>query len=114
MIQNIGQKLKAIRLTHCVSQKIVADHLGISVPGYSKIETGLTDISFNKLLQIADIYQVSIVDILQIGEKDPKEQDYPDLRRQLTDLKEKYNEQLKKMIELYEIIREYKTETVKI
>ena len=113
-MQNIGQKLKAIRLTHCVSQKIVADHLGISVPGYSKIETGLTDISFNKLQQIADIYKVSVVDILQIGEKDTNDQDYPDLKKQLNDIKEKYSEQLKKMIELYEVIREYKTETVKI
>lgn len=114
MIQNIGHKLKALRLTHCISQKIIADQLGISVPAYSKIETGLTDISFSKVQQIADIYSVSIIDLLKIGEKDSKDEQYPNLKKQLDELTEKYNDQQKKMIQLYEIIRNQKTEAVKI
>lgn len=114
MIQNIGHKLKALRLTHCISQKIIADQLGISVPAYSKIETGLTDISFSKVQQIADIYSVSIIDLLKIGEKDSKDEQYPNLKKQLDDLTEKYNDQQKKMIQLYEVIRNQKADTVKI
>lgn len=114
MIQNIGHKLKALRLTHCISQKIIADQLGISVPAYSKIETGLTDISFSKVQQIADIYSVSIIDLLKIGEKDSKDEQYPNLKKQLDELTEKYNDQQKKMIQLYEIIRNQKTEAIKI
>lgn len=114
MIQHIGHKLKALRLTHCISQKIVADQLGISVPAYSKIETGLTDISFSKVQQIADIYSVSIIDLLKIGEKDAKDEQYPNLKKQLDELTEKYNDQQKKMIQLYEVIRNQKAEVVKI
>jgi transcriptional regulator with XRE-family HTH domain len=114
MIQNIGHKLKALRLTHCISQKTVADQLGISVPAYSKIETGLTDISFSKVQQIADIYSVSIIDLLKIGEKDAKDEQYPNLKKQLDELIEKYNDQQKKMIQLYEIIRNQKAESVRI
>ncbi|SEA99537.1 helix-turn-helix domain-containing protein [Pedobacter hartonius] len=114
MTQNIGNKLKALRLTHCLSQKIIADQLGISVPAYSKIETGLSDLSFTKVQQIADIYSVSVIDLLKIGEKDSKNEQYPDLKRQLDELTLQYNEQQKKMIQLYEIIRNQRTEAVKI
>lgn len=114
MAQNIGHKLKALRLTHCISQKIVADQLGISVPAYSKIETGLTDISFSKVQQIADIYNVSVIDLLKIGEKNAKDEQYPNLKKQLDELLEKYNGQQKKMIELHEIIRSKKADQIKI
>jgi transcriptional regulator with XRE-family HTH domain len=112
MTQNIGNKLKALRLTHCLSQKIIADQLGISVPAYSKIETGLTDISFSKVKQIADIYGVTLIDLLKIGEKESRNEQYPDLKRQLDELTLKYNEQQKKMIQLYEIIRNQRAEAV--
>lgn len=114
MIENIGQKLKALRLTHCVSQKSIADQLGISVPAYSKIETGLTDIYFSKVLQIADIYGISIIDILRIGEKDSKEGQYPQMKKQLDELTELYNTQQKKIIDLYENIRRQKELSSKI
>jgi len=110
MIENIGQKLKALRVTHCVSQKSIADQLGISVPAYSKIETGLSDIYFNKVLQIADIYGVSMIDIIKIGEKDSKDEQYPQLKKQVEELNSLYNSQQKKIIELYEVIRKQKTE----
>lgn len=114
MIQNIGHKLKALRLTHCISQKIVADQLGISVPAYSKIETGLVDISFSKVQQVADIYKVSVIDLLKIGESDSKDEQYPNVKKQLDEMTEKFNDQQKKMIELYEIIRAKRRESVKI
>ncbi|MCX2481817.1 helix-turn-helix transcriptional regulator [Pedobacter sp. MC2016-15] len=114
MTQNIGTKLKALRLTHCLSQKVIADQLGISVPAYSKIETGLTDIYFSKLEQIADIYSVSVIDLLKIGERDAKNEQYPDIKRQLDELTTKYNEQQKKMIQLHEIIRNQRNESAKI
>lgn len=114
MHQTIGFKLKALRVTHSVSQKIVADHLGISVPAYSKIETGLSDINYEKIVQIAHLYGISIVDLIKIGESSASEHQYPDLKKQLDDLSFKYNEQQKKMIDLYEIIREQKSALTKI
>ena len=114
MTQNIGNKLRALRLTHSLSQKTVADQLEISVPAYSKMETGITDIPFTKVQQIADIYRVSVIDLLKIGENDAKNNQYPDLKSQLDELILKYNEQQKKMIELYEIIRNQRQEPVRI
>ena len=114
MIENIGEKLKALRLTHCISQKTIADQLQISVPAYSKIETGLTDIYFSKLLQIADIYGISIIDILRIGEKDSKDGQYPQMKKQLDELTELYNAQQKRIIDLYETIRKQKQVPSKI
>lgn len=114
MMENIGQKLKALRLTHCMSQKSIADQLDISVPAYSKIETGLTDIYFSKVVQVADIYGISVIDILRIGEKDLRDGQYPQMKKQLEELSESYNEQQKKIIELYETIRKQKNSTAKI
>lgn len=114
MTQHIGNKLKALRLTHCLSQKIIADQLNISVPAYSKIETGQTDISFAKVQQIADMYNVTVIELLKIGESVSKNDQYPDIKRQLDELTEKYNEQQKKLIQLYEIIRNQRAEKSKI
>jgi len=114
MNQNIGHKLKALRLTHCVSQKFIADHIGISVPAYSKIETGLTDITFSKVQEIAGIFKVSMVDLLRIGESAGGNHQYPDLKKQLDEVMLRFNEQQKKMIELHEIIRSQRAESVKI
>ena len=105
---SIGHKLKALRTTHSVSQKVVADILGMSVPAYSKIETGLSDISFSRVKLVADFFQISMVDLLKIGESTLKDEQYPDLRNRLTELTNQYNDQQKKMIELYETIRSQK------
>lgn len=110
---SIGHKLKALRMTHSASQKVVADHLGMSVPAYSKIETGLTDISFSRVKLVADFFQISMVDLLKIGENYAKDEQYPDLKNQLTELTLKYNDQQKKMIELYETIRSQKAQIPK-
>ena len=105
MNQILGSKLKALRLTHCLSQKTVADQLGISVPAYSKIENGLTDISFAKVQEIANVYSISLIDLLKIGERDSKNDQYPDLKKQLDEMTAQFYDQQKKMIQLYEIIR---------
>ena len=72
MTKNIGQKLKVLRQTQCLSQKFIADKLNISVPAYSKIETGGTDITFSKLLLIASIFSISIIDLLKIAKVEDK------------------------------------------
>jgi transcriptional regulator with XRE-family HTH domain len=107
---SIGQKIKALRLTHSASQKVVADHLNLSVPAYSKIETGLSDIAFSRVKLIADFFQISMVDLLKIGESSVGDEQYPDLKNKLVELTTIYNDQQKKMIELYETIRNQKAQ----
>lgn len=43
--------------------------LGMSVTGYAKIEQGKTDAHFSKLEQIAEIFDMDIVELLTFGEK---------------------------------------------
>ncbi len=41
----LGTKIKALRQKYYKNQASVAEKLGISIPAYSKIETGITDSS---------------------------------------------------------------------
>lgn len=109
MTKNVGQKLKVLRQTQCLTQKFIADRLNISVPAYSKIETGGTDITFSKLLLITEIFGISVIDLLKIGEKDDDNEEFPDLKKQLANLNDAYNMQQKKIIELHEAIRAKKS-----
>lgn len=109
MTKNVGQKLKVLRQTQCLTQKFIADRLNISVPAYSKIETGGTDITFSKLLLITEIFGISVIDLLKIGEKNDDNEEFPDLKKQLAHLNDAYNMQQKKIIELHEAIRAKKS-----
>lgn len=51
------------------SQEEMADRLGMSTNGYSKIERGETRLTIPKLEQIADILEVDILELISLGEK---------------------------------------------
>ena len=48
------------------ARKILLTRLGISIPAFSKIETGVTDVNLSRLEQIANIYEVSVVQLLTV------------------------------------------------
>lgn len=58
------KKLKDLREDHDYKQKYIADILGISQNSYSDIERGITNISVEALIKLADLYNVSIDYIL--------------------------------------------------
>ncbi len=64
MASQIKDKIKNIRELKNYTQNYLADQLGISQAAYSKIEKGITDLSFNKLEEIAVILEVNLEDIL--------------------------------------------------
>jgi len=81
---------------------VVAEQLEISIPAYSKIETGVTDVNLSRLKQIADLYDMTVRELLNdAGEKDdPTElQNYKD---EVQNLRFELYESQKKVIELYE------------
>jgi len=43
--------------------------LDISIPAFSKIETGVTDINFSRLEQIAGLFKMTVVQLLLYGEE---------------------------------------------
>ena len=59
-----GEKIKTIRELRGYSQEYMADQLGIAQNTYSKIETGQTKLSAEKLKQVTEILGVSSADIL--------------------------------------------------
>ncbi|MEN2398905.1 helix-turn-helix domain-containing protein [Flavobacterium sp. MC2016-06] len=64
MTTSIKNKIKSIRELKNYTQEYVADQLGVTQAGYSKIEKGKTILSFAKLVEIARILEVSVEDII--------------------------------------------------
>jgi transcriptional regulator with XRE-family HTH domain len=61
-----GQNIKAIRELRNYTQDYVADQLRVSIPTYSNIETGKTEITLTRLQQIAKVFEVDYQQILNL------------------------------------------------
>ncbi|GAA3968091.1 helix-turn-helix domain-containing protein [Mucilaginibacter dorajii] len=64
----LGQNIRTLRHQKGWSQEDVARQLDISVPAFSKIETGITDINLSRMEQIAGIFGISAVQLLTLNE----------------------------------------------
>ena len=69
MIIQPEQKLKQIRELKNLSQEYIATQLGLSVRAYSKIETGETQLTINRLNEISNIMGVDPIEVLGFDEK---------------------------------------------
>jgi transcriptional regulator with XRE-family HTH domain len=65
----VGKNIKRLREFRNLTQTHIAEKLNMSVGGYSKIESGQTDVSFSKIQQIAEILETDLSTILNF---DPK------------------------------------------
>ena len=61
---NFGSILRAIRVASCLTQETIAQKLNISIPAYSKIESGITDLSLSRIDHLAAIYGISTLELL--------------------------------------------------
>lgn len=59
-----SQNLKKLRKSKRMSQEDMANYLGISRQGYSKYENELSEPSYQMLMRIADLFNVSVDDLL--------------------------------------------------
>lgn len=57
-MSKIGQKIKTLRLKARKTQGELAEVLGISVPAFSKIENGITDVNSARIVQLAVLFKV--------------------------------------------------------
>lgn len=64
MSTSIKNKIKSIRELKNYTQEYMADQLGVTQAGYSKIEKGKTILSYAKLVEIARILEVSVEDVI--------------------------------------------------
>jgi transcriptional regulator with XRE-family HTH domain len=65
----LHEKIKFIRNMKGWSQEEVAHRLGMSISGYGCIERGETDIPFSRLLYLAKIFEIDLLELLSINEK---------------------------------------------
>lgn len=69
MIQQPEIKIKQIRELKNLTQEYVAQQLGLSTRAYSKIETGETQLTINRLNEISAILEVQPMEVLEFNDK---------------------------------------------
>lgn len=102
-----GRNIRAVRHQHNWSQEEVSNKLGISIPAFSKIETGITDINLSRLQQIADIFELTLVQLLSFEDTQDNYQSTHlyDARKKLENCENEIVELQRKVISLYEELR---------
>ncbi|MDB5128828.1 MAG: transcriptional regulator [Mucilaginibacter sp.] len=103
--KSAGKNIRTLRHEHGWSQEDVANRLGISIPAFSKIETGVTDINLSRLEQIANIFEVSVVNLLSLEYiQEPSTQDLSlsIIQKKLVDRETEITNLQRKVILLYE------------
>ncbi len=67
---NIGENIRKIReYEKSYTQKYMADCLGLTTKAYSNIENGITDITFKRLSEIAEILECDILQIINYNKQ---------------------------------------------
>jgi transcriptional regulator with XRE-family HTH domain len=104
--RSVGKNIRVLRHQRGWSQEDIANRLGISIPAFSKIETGVTDVNLSRLEQIASIYEVSIVHLLVLEEEvEPKPPHLNMIQKKLNERESEIAHLQRKVIELYEELR---------
>ena len=101
----LGKRIRLLRHQKGWSQEDVAKRLDISIPAFSKIETGITDVNLSRLNQISRLFGMTLVQLLSTSdsEADRQAQDQiDDLNSKLQVREVEVIELQKKVIELYE------------
>jgi transcriptional regulator with XRE-family HTH domain len=105
--KSVGKSIRILRHQHGWSQEDIASRLGISIPAFSKIETGVTDVNLSRLEQIANIYEVSVVQLLAVDNEQAEviPSHLNIIQKKLTDREVEITTLQRKVIELYEELR---------
>lgn len=104
----LGKKIRLLRHQKGWSQEDVSIQLGISIPAFSKIETGITDINLSRLEQICKLFELTVVQMLTFTNPEEDQKYLSELDLITQKLAERNLEVIdlqKKVIDLYEKIR---------
>ncbi len=107
-MKTLGKKIRLLRHQKGWSQEDVAKRLDISIPAFSKIETGITDINLSRLEQISTLFEMSVVQLLTFNDSEQQEKYVSELEVLTKKLQEREAEVInlqKKIIDLFEEIR---------
>ena len=64
----LRQNIRDLREDKRLTQAAMAEKLGMSEPGYAKIERGESGVKIDRLRQIAQVLEVNIVDLIPFGD----------------------------------------------
>jgi transcriptional regulator with XRE-family HTH domain len=107
-MKTLGKKIRLLRHQKGWSQEDVAKRLDISIPAFSKIETGITDINLSRLEQISALFEMGVVQLLTFNETEHDQKfitELENVNKRLTDRENEVIELQKKVIELFEELR---------
>lgn len=65
----VHDKIRVMREINQWSQEEMAEKLAMSTTGYAKIERGQTNISLDKLQQIAQVFNIDMVELIERQDK---------------------------------------------
>lgn len=102
--RTVGQSIKILRLRNGWNQEDIANRLGISIPAFSKIETGITDVNLSRLEQIANIYEVTLIQLISVDNEgaEPITFNHSLLQKKLSEKESEIAVLQRKVIELYD------------
>ena len=72
-MKTLGKKIRLLRHQKGWSQEDVSKRLDISIPAFSKIETGITDVNLSRLEQIATLFEMTVVQLLTFNDTEQQE-----------------------------------------
>ena len=107
-MKTLGKKIRLLRHQKGWSQEDVAKRLDISIPAFSKIETGITDINLSRLEQIATLFEMSVVQLLTYNDTEAEQKfvnELETIHKKLTERETEVIDLQKKVIELFEELR---------
>jgi transcriptional regulator with XRE-family HTH domain len=110
-MNTLGKKIRLLRHQRSWSQEDVAKQLDISIPAFSKIETGITDVNLSRLEQISTLFGLTVVQLLTFTDSEEQEKynnEVEELTKKLQDRETDVIELQKKVIDLYEELRRAK------
>lgn len=110
-MKTLGKKIRLLRHQKGWSQEDVAKRLDISIPAFSKIETGITDINLSRLEQIANLFDMSVVSLLTFNDAEYEQKylsELENVNKKLMDRETEVIDLQKKVIELFEELRQSK------
>jgi transcriptional regulator with XRE-family HTH domain len=111
-MKHIGKNIRSLRQKLGWSQADAANRLRISIPAFSKIETSITDINLSRLAQIAELFDVSVSDILaKPGETLGKtfEKELKICQEKLAASEQNVNRLQSRVIDLFDEVRMYQS-----
>jgi len=102
----LGKKIRLLRHQKGWSQEDVAKRLDISIPAFSKIETGITDVNLSRLNQISKLFNLTVVQLLSTSDSEEDKEYVNEVNALTQKLQLRDGEVIelqKKVIDLYDV-----------